>query len=98
MRARTRSFFLSGASQYLQDYDSIIKGMLIRVSVTSNSKKASVTKISETELEVRVDEAAVQGRANKRLVEILSTHFNVPKSKIRIVRGAKSRDKIVDVP
>ena len=71
--------------------------MLIKVRVTPNSKVVKVTKASETELEVRVDEAAVDGRANKRLLEILSEHFNVPKSRIRIVRGTRSRDKIVDV-
>ena len=71
--------------------------MLIKVRVTPNAKFASVTKISETELEVRVDGVAVEGRANKRLMEILSEHFNVPKSRISIVRGVKSRDKIVDV-
>ena len=46
---------------------------------------------------VKVDEEALDGRANKRLMEILSIHFNVPKSRIRVIRGAKSRDKIVDV-
>ena len=71
--------------------------MLIKVRVTPNAKMASVTKVSETELEVRVDEVAVEGRSNKRLIEILSKHFNVPKSRIRIVRGERSRDKIVDV-
>jgi len=71
--------------------------MLIKVRVTPNAKKANVTKINETELDVKVDEEAVDGRANKRLMEILSIHFNVPKSRIRVIRGAKSRDKIVDV-
>ncbi len=71
--------------------------MLIRVRVTSNAKEAHVTKTSETSFEVKVDEKAVGGRANKRLLEILSKHFNVPKSRITIVRGAKSRDKMVEI-
>lgn len=71
--------------------------MLIQVRVTSNAKEARVTGTGDTGLEVRVDERAVGGRANKRLLEILSKHFNVPKSRITIVKGAKSRDKIVEV-
>ncbi len=71
--------------------------MLVKVRVTSNAKEAHVTRTSETSLEVRVDEKAVGGRANKRLLEILSEHFNVPKARITIVRGAKSRDKMVEV-
>ena len=71
--------------------------MLIRVRVTSSAKEARVTKTGESSFEVRVDERAVGGRANKRLLEILSEHFNVPKSSITIVRGARSRDKMVEI-
>jgi uncharacterized protein (TIGR00251 family) len=71
--------------------------MLISVRVTSGAKEARVTKTGETSLEVRVDEKALGGRANRRLLEILSEHFGVPKSRITIVRGAKSRDKVVNV-
>ena len=71
--------------------------MLIRVLVTPNAKEAKVTKISETDYEVRVDERAVEGKANKKLIEILAEHFSVPKSKISIVKGTKSRDKIIEV-
>ncbi len=71
--------------------------MLIRVRVALNAKEARVTKTGETSFEVRVDEKPVGSRANRRLLEILSEHFNVPKSRITIVRGAKSRDKIVEI-
>ena len=71
--------------------------MLISVHVTPNSKESRVTKVGDASFDVKVDEKATGGRANKRLVEILSEHFGVPKSKISIVRGAKSRDKTVEV-
>jgi uncharacterized protein YggU (UPF0235/DUF167 family) len=51
----------------------------------------------EDYFEVRVDERAVAGRANKRLLEILAEHFKVQKSRISIVRGTRSRNKIVQV-
>lgn len=65
--------------------------------VTANAKEVRVIKVSEAEFEVKVDEKAVDGRANKRLIEILSEHFGVPKSRILIIYGAKSRDKILEV-
>ena len=71
--------------------------MLIGVRVTSGAKEVRVTKTGENGYEVRVDAKAVSGRANKRLLEILSEHIGVPRSKITIVRGAKSRDKIVSI-
>ncbi len=71
--------------------------MLIKVRVTPNAREARVTKVSEENYEVKVDERAEGGQANKRLLEILSEHFRVPKSKIFIVKGTRSRDKFVEV-
>jgi len=71
--------------------------MLIRVYVTPNAREAYVVKVSEDYFEVRVDERAAGGRANKRLLEILAEHFKVQKSRISIVKGTKSRNKIVQV-
>ena len=71
--------------------------MLVRVHVTPNAKKAQVAKVDDGSFEVKVDERAAGGRANKRLVEILAEHFGVPKSRIAILRGAKSRDKLLEV-
>jgi hypothetical protein len=71
--------------------------VLIRVHVTPNAKEAGVVKVGEADFEVRVDEVAMGGRANKRLLEILSEHFGVPKSRISIVRGARSRDKVLEI-
>ena len=71
--------------------------MLIRVRVTPNAKKPAVVKIAEGSFEVKVDERAEGGKANKRLLELLTEHFGVPKSSLRVVSGAKSRDKLIDV-
>jgi uncharacterized protein len=71
--------------------------VLIRVRVTTNSREPSVKKVDESTYEVRVDEKATEGKANKRLVEILAEHFQVPKSRISIVRGTRSREKTVEV-
>jgi len=71
--------------------------MILRVRVKPGSKKEGVRKISENELEVRVSAPPEKGKANLRLIEILSKHFGVPKSKVRIFKGETSRDKLVEV-
>jgi uncharacterized protein len=71
--------------------------MLIKVYVTPNAKQARVVKVSEDYFEVWVDARAVGGRANKRLLEILGEHFNVPKSRITVVKGTKARDKTIQI-
>ena len=39
---------------------------------------------------------AHDGEANKALLELISDEFEVPKTQIEIVSGAKSRDKVLE--
>ena len=47
-------------------------------------------------LTCRVTAPPVDGKANKALIALLAKEFNTPKSKIRIVQGEASRDKVVE--
>ena len=40
---------------------------------------------------------AVEGKANEALIEFLAEHFKTKKSKISIIKGLKSRKKIVEI-
>ena len=40
---------------------------------------------------------AVEGKANQALVTFLAQHFEVSKSKIEIIKGLHSRNKIVNI-
>ncbi len=71
--------------------------MKINVIVIPNAKDPEVIKIDETNYKVRVDAPALNGKANKRLIEIMSEHFNVSKSSIKILRGLKSKNKMVEI-
>ncbi len=72
-------------------------GAVLRVRVVPNARRASVVKIDDKTFEVKVDERAERGRANRRLLEIMSEYLGVPKSKLVLVSGARSRDKAVMV-
>ena len=69
--------------------------MLLKVHVVPNARKAEVVRIDDGTLEVRVDESPERGRANKRLLEIISDYLRVPKSKVTLVAGARTRDKTI---
>ncbi len=71
--------------------------MRILVNVVPNSKKVEVIKIDENNYRIKVDVPASKNKANKRLIEILSKHFAVPKSSILILRGKKNRNKIIEI-
>ena len=71
--------------------------MKIFVSITPNSKKEEVVKISENEFRVKVGAPAKEGKANERLYELLADYFRVPKSLIFIISGKTSRQKVVEI-
>ena len=71
--------------------------MRIAVRVSANAKNAAVEKLAEGEFRVRVNAKPIDGAANIRLIEILAEHFSVPFGAIRIVSGATSRDKVIDI-
>jgi len=69
----------------------------VNVKVVPNSKKAKVEQTEGGVLRVNVDAPAKEGKANKRLVEILAKYLSKPKSSIRIVKGRTSKNKVVEI-
>ena len=66
----------------------------IVVRVKPGSKKGPLVQTSLTgELLVYVREPAVEGRANKAVVELLAKYFEVPKSHVQLISGHTSRHK-----
>jgi uncharacterized protein (TIGR00251 family) len=69
----------------------------ISVTVQPNSKSPSVTKLTESVFRAAVREPSRDGEANRALIELLARHFGIAKSTIRIVRGHRSRHKLIDL-
>lgn len=71
--------------------------MRIEVQVKTRSKKEAVEKLSSTSFVVRVNTPPIDGKANKRVVELLANDLGVPKTSIVLVRGHKSKLKVFEV-
>lgn len=48
-------------------------------------------------LVVHLTKPAADGQANSQLIELLAKHFKIKKYQIKIMRGLKSRNKIVEI-
>jgi uncharacterized protein (TIGR00251 family) len=46
---------------------------------------------------VRVTAPPVDDRANRALLKLIAEEFGVPRSAVRIVSGARSRDKVLEI-
>lgn len=70
----------------------------INLRVIPRAKQNKITTESDGSLRVHITAAPVDGAANDAVIKILSEHFNVQKSQIKIVRGETSRNKVVEIP
>jgi uncharacterized protein YggU (UPF0235/DUF167 family) len=68
----------------------------ISVTVKPGSKNPGIES-TDSGLIVRVRERAVEGAANDAVVKALAKHYDLPPSRITLVRGARSRSKLLDV-
>lgn len=68
----------------------------INVRVIPNARKDHVAE-EEGRFKIYVNAPAIGGKANKAMIEVLAEFFNVKKSDIRIIRGEKSREKVIGV-
>ncbi|MFQ6618278.1 MAG: DUF167 domain-containing protein [Fidelibacterota bacterium] len=71
--------------------------MKIFVKVVPNSKKASIEKLDDGNFRVRVDRPPSEGKANDRLRQILAEYFDVPPSRVSIIKGHRGRNKIIEI-
>lgn len=71
--------------------------MHLHIRVQPNSRRPGVEQLPDGTFKVRVSAPAHEGKANKAVIEALARHFRVPKSRIRILHGEATRDKLVEM-
>ena len=71
--------------------------MRIKVKVKPGASKNEVKKIEENFYEVRCTTIPEKGKANEKVIELLSEFLDIPKSNIKIIRGLSSREKEIEI-
>lgn len=71
-------------------------GFKFKIKVVANSK-INLIDFCEEYIKVKIMARAVEGKANKAIIEFLSDELKFPKSKISIVSGEKSSIKTICV-
>ena len=71
--------------------------MRIFIRVKPNSRKNEVKVLDNNKFLVSVTAPPVDGKANQKAIELLAEYLGKPKRDITIVRGAGSREKVVEV-
>jgi uncharacterized protein (TIGR00251 family) len=71
--------------------------MQINIKVIPRAHKNIIEKIDDTTFKIRVTVPPVDNKANIVVQKMLADYFNVSKSDIKVIRGMKSRQKVVEV-
>ena len=69
----------------------------IAVRVQARARRDEITSARGGALVVRVTAPALEGRANKAVCRLLAGRVGVAPSDVTIVRGERSRDKVLEV-
>jgi len=74
------------------------RGASLEVRVQPGARSAGlVGRDADGVLKVRVREQAREGRANDAVIALLAERLGVPRGAVRVVRGAGSRNKRIEV-
>ena len=71
--------------------------MKINIKVLPRSSQNKIVgKMPDGTIKIKLKAPPVDGEANKKLIELLSKEWGIAKSKIKIIKGLTSRNKIVE--
>jgi hypothetical protein len=72
-------------------------GWSLALHVQPGAKSAGVAGLHGDRLKVRIAAPALDGRANDALIAFVAGMLGVPKARVAVARGERSRDKLVAI-
>jgi uncharacterized protein len=71
--------------------------MKYNIKVKTRAKQEKIEKIDKNNFLVSVKEPATENRANEAVIKVLADFLGVSKSRIEIIKGLKSRNKVISI-
>jgi len=71
--------------------------MRVYVKAKPMAYEEKVEKIDDTHFVVHVKEPPQNGLANKGIAKVLAEYFQVAQSRVRVVKGYTSKQKIIEI-
>ncbi|HEX9180527.1 MAG TPA: DUF167 domain-containing protein, partial [Burkholderiales bacterium] len=82
-----------GASWYRRSADGAT--LTLTLHLQPGAKRTGVAGLHGDALKIRLAAPPVEGKANQALIAWLADAFAVPERRVRLLRGEKSREKVV---
>ena len=71
--------------------------MKINVKAKPEAREEKVEKIDETNYVVSVKEPPIKGKANEAIRNALAVYFKTASSRVKIISGYTSRNKVIEI-
>ncbi len=72
--------------------------MKLKIKVIPKARKKMIKTGNDGVIRVYLNSPPADGKANKELIQYLSGELSIPKTTITIIKGASSRDKVLEIP
>lgn len=71
--------------------------IIIKVKIVPGSSKNKIIGVYNGSLKITITTPPVEGKANKKCIAYLAKYFDVAKSKIEIISGQTSKNKLIKI-
>lgn len=72
-------------------------GLEVALHIQPRARRSEVAGLFNGALKLKITAPPADGAANRAIVEFVAARLHIPRSRIRIVSGAKSREKVVRI-
>jgi uncharacterized protein (TIGR00251 family) len=73
------------------------KTLYVNVKVHPGSRKQEITILGERTYKIHVTSVPSKGEANREVCKLIANHLDVPISRVKIIKGHKSRNKLIAI-
>lgn len=85
-------------SSSINDYLKITgNDIVIKVKIVPGSSRNKIVGVYNDALKITITTPPVEGKANKKCITYLAKYFNVAKSKVEIISGQTSKNKLIKI-
>ena len=85
-------------SNDINDYFKITgNDIIVKVKIVPGSSKNKIVGAYSDALKIAITAPPVEGKANKKCIAYLAKYFDIAKSKIEIISGQTSKNKLIKI-
>ena len=70
----------------------------LKVKIIPRASRNQVIGWEDDVLKIKLTAVPIKGKANQALIKLLAKKFKVPQQDIQIIKGANSRNKVLNIP